>query len=410
MTKLIERLQHQPLIEALKTRRVVLLTGARQCGKTTLSKELKILSSTYRTLDEETFRKSALYDPEGFVVSDYQTMIIDEIQRAPSLLIAIKKVVDEKNTYGQFLITGSANLSAMPSVHESLAGRIQKIRLRTLTQTEIASEKSDFLKMAFAQNFKAPVICENKAAILEYCFRGGYPEVLTMTQRNRRSWHNDYMDALLSRDLQDIAKIHKFQAMGDLVKILCAWTGKLLDMSALGSNLAISRMTLEAYFNALEILFVVERVSPWIKVDYQRVGRQPKLFLTDSGLICSLLRWQYDQVLLDSDRAGKIFETFIFNELAALVDASLGEFALYHYRDREGREVDFIIEKDDGSVLGIEVKAGSSVGQGDFKHLLWLQKTIKHPFVGIVLYSGSHVLPFGKNLWAVPMASIWRST
>ena len=218
------------------------------------------------------------------------------------------------------------------------------------------------------------------------------------------------MEALLSRDLQDIAKIHKFQAMGDLVKILCDWTGKLLDISALGSNLAISRMTLEAYFNALEILFVVERVSPWIKVDYQRVGRQPKLFLTDSGLICSLLRWQYDQVLLDSDRAGKIFETFIFNELAALVDASLGEFALYHYRDREGREVDFIIERDDGSVLGIEVKAGSSVGQGDFKHLLWLQKTIKHPFVGIVLYSGSHVLPFGKNLWAVPMASIWRST
>lgn len=410
MNNFIERFQNRTLHEALTTRRVVLLAGARQCGKTTMAKQLKLSDATYRTLDDQSHRKSAEHDTLGFVTSAYKTMIIDEIQRVPTLLTAIKQVVDENTRYGQFLLTGSANLNALPSVQESLAGRVKKVRLRTLTQAEINGVQPNFLKTAFSQNFYDLKISQTKAEILEYCFRGGYPEVLSMSARNRRSWHEDYIKALLEHDLKDVAKIHQHKAMDDLVKILCAWTGKFLDMSAIGSHLAISRVTLDAYFNALETLFVIDRVNPWIKVDYQRLGRQSKLFITDTGLVCSLLRWQYDQVLLDSDRSGKIIETFVFNELSTFVDVSDGEFSMTHYRDRAGREVDFIIERDDGAVLGIEVKAGSNVGAGDFKHLLWLQKNLnsEYPFIGVVLYTGSHVLPFGKNLWAVPMGNLWQ--
>jgi predicted AAA+ superfamily ATPase len=163
------------------------------------------------------------------------------------------------------------------------------------------------------------------------------------------------------------------------------------------------------YINALEALFIVERVEPWTKVDYQRVGRQDKLFICDSGLVCSLLRWGMDQVLLDSDRIGKIFENFIFNELMTHINASNGEYSLYHYRDREQREVDFIIERDDGAVLGIEVKAGATVGRADFKHLAWLQnKVAERSFIGIVLYTGTEILPFGDKLWAVPISCLWQ--
>lgn len=410
--QLIRRIQEQSLYTALEQRRVVLLTGPRQCGKTTLSKHLKLENSAYFSLDDATFLQAAIQDPQGFVISHRRTTIIDEIQRAPTLLTAIKMIVDNNTEYGQFLLTGSANLNALPSVQESLAGRVKKIRLRTLTQTEIEGNQGDFLKNAFEQTFATPAIAKSKADILKYCFRGGYPEVLNLSQRQRQSWHEDYVQALLERDLRDVAKIRNVGAMYELVKVLCSWTGKFINMNELASHLSINYLSLDTYIRALEALFIVERLEPWMKIDYQRIGRRPKFFINDTGLVCSLLRWQQDQILFDSDRSGKIVETFVFNELATLIDRSNGEYGLYHYRDREGREIDFLIERDDGAMLGIEVKAGSSVGMGDFKHLVWMQKLLhnQRPFIGIILYTGQYVLPFGKNFWAVPMASIWHVT
>jgi uncharacterized protein len=405
----LKRYAEPSIHEALQYRRVVLLAGPRQCGKTTLAKQLQIANSHYTTLDDQSTYQSASFDPQGFVQSSYQTMIIDEVQRVPELVIAIKKVVDENTKPGQFLLTGSANISYLPSVKESLAGRITKIKLRTLSQAEILGVEPTFLTKAFNQEFSRPVVFENKSMILEYCFRGGYPEVLKFSQRSRRSWHEDYIAALLERDLKDIAKIERHRAMQELIKILCAWTGKYIDISSIGSHLSLSRNTLNSYINALEALFIVERVEPWTKVDYQRVGRQDKLFICDSGLACSLLRWRIDQVHMDSDRIGKIFENFIFNELMTQINASDGEYYLYHYRDRDHREIDFIVERADGAVLGIEIKAGSSVGKGDFKHLMWLQRKVaERDFMGIVLYTGTEILPFGNKLWAIPISCLWH--
>ena len=411
MTNLYVRWQKKSIDDAMKTRRVLLLSGARQCGKTTLAKQLATRNTDYRTLDDVALRQLAESDPHGFVRHTGRTLIIDEVQRAPALLSAIKMVVDEDTRPGQYLLTGSANIQAIPGAQESLAGRISKVRLRPLSQGELLGAKPNFLSHAFKQSFSKQrgEKAYDRNAILDMAFRGGFPEVIKLKPNERRNWHRDYIEALLDRDLKDIAKITRQSAMRELVGILAAWSGKFMDISAIGAGLSIQRPTVESYINALEALFIVERVQPWTNTDYGRVGKQAKLFMTDCGLMASILRWNREQVELDADRSGKLIETFVFNELAAQIDASGGEYELSHYRDREQREIDFLIQRDDQSLLGIEVKAGSAIGDGDFKHLKWFQENIAkdRPFVGIVLYSGELAGSMGRNLWAVPFSALW---
>lgn len=403
--------RHQkPLVEkALQVRRVVLLTGARQCGKTTLAKQLVHERQNYRTLDDETLQRSAEGDPKGFVKNETGTLIIDEVQRVPSLIQAIKQAVDDDDRPGQYLLTGSANLQSLPGVTESLAGRIHKIRLRPLTQGEILGKQPQFLARAFDQNFNQSTDTFDRDNILAFSLRGGFPEAIRLETADRSVWHKDYINALMERDLKDITRIQRRSAMNKLIKVMAAWSSKFMDVSSIGTGLSITRPTLEAYLNALEALYIIETVEPWSNTDYDRVGKQSKAFLTDSGLMSSLLNWRFDQVRLDPDRSGKAIETFVFNEIAAQVDCSGGHYELFHYRDRDQREIDFIIERDDGALLGIEVKAGSSLGKNDFKHLKWFKDHITgtRPFVGIVLYTGEHAVPFGENLWAVPMGKLW---
>ncbi len=403
------RWQSQTIETAMKERRVLLLTGPRQCGKTTLVRRLTSKDTEYRTLDDGTLKETAEADPQGFVEHDAGMLIIDEVQRAPDLLPAIKKVVDEDTRPGQFLLTGSANIQTLPNVQESLAGRVAKIRLRTLSEGEIQGTQPRFLQRAFDQSFKHGWRVYDRDDVLETAFRGGFPEAIALEGRARRRWHRDYIEALLERDLKDMARIHRHDAMGELVKIMAAWSAKFMDISAIGAGLSIRRPTLESYINALESLYLVERVHPWTKTDYGRVGKQKKLFMTDGGLMASILGWRLDQVRLDADRAGKLVESFAFNELAALVDMSDGEYELYHYRDREQREIDFLIERDDGALLGIEIKAAASTRKDDFKHLSWFRDNLAgdRPFIGIVLYSGTFSGSFGDGLWAVPFGAMW---
>jgi uncharacterized protein len=406
------RWQRHTLEQAMAKRRVVLLVGARQCGKTTLSKQLISEDTTYLTLDDVTLREAAENDPQNFVEHTSKTLIIDEIQRVPSLLPAIKKVVDEDTHPGQYLLTGSANIQALPSTQESLAGRISKIRLRPLSQGEIQGSAPNFLTYAFNQSFNFKWDFFEKDTLIEMAFRGGFPEALTLEGRDRKKWHRDYIEALLERDLKDIAKIHRYDAMQELIKVLAAWSSKFMDVSSISAGLSVHRPTVATYINALEALYIVERVLPWTNTDYDRVGKLSKLFMSDSGLMSSILSWNMDQVRFDSDRLGKLMETFIFSELASQIDASEGEYELYHYRDREQREIDFLIEREDHAILGIEVKSSTSIQKKDFKHLQWFHENLskERPFIGIVLYSGKLPLSFGQNLWAIPMSMLWPSS
>ncbi len=388
---------------------MLLLAGPRQCGKTTLVRQFESRNIEYRTLDDATLRELAESDPEGFVQHDRETLIIDEVQRVPSLLPAIKKVVDQNNRPGQFLLTGSANIQTMPDVQESLAGRIAKIRLRPFSQGEIGGAEPDFLSRCFNQDFTDKGRHYNRDELIETALCGGFPEAIRLEGRARVRWHRDYISALLERDLRDISRIRRHQAMQELVKALAAWSAKFMDVSSICTKLSLPRPTLESYINMLEALFIIERVQPWTKTDYGRVGKQKKLFMADSGLMSSILGLQAQQVRLNSDHAGKLIETFVCNELAAQVDTGDGEYALYHYRDREQREIDFIIERDDGAILGIEVKAAISASKKDFRHLAWFRDSIAkgRPFVGVLLYAGEHTGQFGDGLWAVPIGGLW---
>jgi hypothetical protein len=420
----VKRWQMLGVLEALTTRRVVILEGARQCGKTTLAKSLQTApGAIYRTLDDVALQAAARADPHGFVAHGAGLMVIDEIQRAPELLQAIKKEVDDNPVPGRFLLTGSAHIQASPGVTESLAGRVAHQRLRPFAAGEVARVPPTFLARALREdwagltgNYTAtPGVApaeplSGKDAVLLQAMRGGYPEAQALSDKAVRRWHQGYLAALMARDLQDVAHIRRKDSMQKLLEVLAAWSGKLMDVSAIGGQLALSRPTLETYINALQTLFLIERVRPWAKTDYDRVSKQDKLFMTDTGLVASLLRWQFDKVRLDADLGGKLVESFVFTQLAAQLGAHEEPCSLTHYRDREQREIDFLIETPDGVTVGVEVKAGSAVGLDSFKHLVWFRERMLQnntPFLGLVLYTGEQVLRFGEQLWAIPMHALW---
>ena len=410
MSRSYVRWQLDTIEKALGIRRVLLLCGARQCGKTTLARELVSPDVIYRTLDDTSARQIAEIDPQGFVSHSGKTLIIDEVQHVPELLSAIKIRVDENTRMGQYLLTGSADIQSFPGVRESLAGRIRKIRLRPLAHGEILSAAPDFLDRAFGRNFGPPENTYGRDRILDIAFAGGFPEAILLDGAQRKLWHRDYVDALVDRDLRDLRHIRRRDAIWELVRILAAWSGRLIDISAIAAGLSVTRPTVETYINALEALYLVERLRPWKRTDYARVGLQPRLFMTDSGLMASILGWDREQVGMDADRSGKLIETFMFNEIAAQIDAHPGQYELFFYRDREKREIDFLVERDDGALLGIEIKAGSAIGRNDFKNLRWFRENIarKRPFTGIVLYSGEITGSMGDGLWAVPFGTVWN--
>lgn len=406
---MFKRWQETNIKSALNTRRVVILSGARQCGKTTTSKTMVNNQSIYRTLDESTLLQAAKNDPQGFIKISKGTMIIDEVQRVPELITAIKKTVDENTRYGQYLLTGSVNIQTLPTVNESLAGRVKKIRLRPLAQGEILRNKPEFLSRLEKQEF----ISNNgydKEKISEIIFKGGFPEPLSYKdQAERTSWYKDYINTIIEYDLRDIANIKRQDSLKDLAAIIASYSSKFIDKSKITSAMGIANQTLDSYLGVLENTYLVDRLYPWLKSDYERVNKQSKFFITDTGLMTSLLNWKMEDLLLDADKSGKIFETFVYNQLIAQVDLQNNQYELYHYRDREKREIDFIIQDTNNNIYGIEVKSGSSVTKDQFKHLNWFRENLAKGknFTGIVLYTGEYVVPFGKNMLAIPMNNLW---
>lgn len=406
---MLQRWQEKGIKEALNSRRVVILSGARQCGKTTTSKTIVDRDCIFRTLDDTTLLLAAQSDPKNFIKHSKKIMVIDEVQRVPELITAIKKVVDEDTRYGQYLLTGSVNLQTLPTVKESLAGRVKKIRLRPLTQGEIVKNKPNFLNRLshreFVDNYDY-----DKESLLELMFKGGYPEPLFMESlKERTSWYKDYLDTIIEYDLKDIANIKRQDSLKDLMAIIASFSSKFIDKSKITSSMGVANQTLDSYLGVLENTYLVDKLAPYLKTDYERVNKQAKYFVSDTGLMCSVLNWKIDDLILDADRTGKLFETYIYNQLIAQVDLENLDYSLYHYRDREKREIDFIIQ-DSNNIYGIEVKSGTLISRDHFKHLKWFKNNLvkdKH-FVGIVLYSGENVVPFGEDMYAIPINNLWE--
>jgi predicted AAA+ superfamily ATPase len=415
MAKEYKRWQVESVKETLKLRRVVAISGARQAGKTTLSQQVigeDAKTGDYRSLDDTDMLEFALLDPKGFILNktnDSGTMIIDEIQKAPKLIPEIKLTVDKNKRPGQYLLTGSTNILTLPTISDSLAGRVKYMRLRPLTVGEILGKNPTFLKRAINRDFPDKIKGYDKADIIDLAFRGGYPEAVALDNiSHRKEWHSDYLQAIIKRDLKDIADIRKQDVLQSLFDILASWSAKFMEVSQISAALSINKITLDSYIDTLVSMFMFEKVSPWLKTDYERIGKRSKFYATDTGIMTSVLGWNPKDVFMNEDRSGKLIETFVFQELAAQIEME-NNYNLFQYRDRTDREIDFLVESTD-ALLGIEVKAGHNVSISDFKHQKWFIENIlknKKPYTGVVLYSGDRTIRFEENMLAVPTAALW---
>jgi hypothetical protein len=400
----------QPSIEAaLADTPAVLVVGARQTGKTTLVQALaaRRSGSTYATLDDLTALEAATADPGGFVAGLRGMAIIDEIQKAPALLPAIKASIDRDRRPGRFLLTGSANVLTLPKVAESLAGRMEVATLWPLSQGELAGHRETFVDKALSGEL--PARRASKDNLFTRLLRGGYPEATSRPRADRRrAFFEAYVTTILTRDVRDIATIEDPGALRRLLRLSAVRSSSLLNHSELSRTLALPVSTLKRYLALLKTLFLVHEVPAWASNRGKRLARAPKLHVSDTGLLASLAG--LDEVALRSDRAlvGPILESFVAAELTKALGWSTARPSLHHFRTHGGQEVDLVLEDPRGRVVGIEVKAGATVTSSDLTGLRTLAEAAGKAFVqGIVLYLGPTLVPFGPGLTVCPVDMLW---
>lgn len=399
---------------ALQDSPVVLLIGARQVGKSTLVQSLAGEGSSaaqYLTLDDPTVLAAARGNPSGFVDGLPAPVIIDEIQRVPELLVPIKLAVDRRRAPGSFILTGSANVLTLPTVSESLAGRMEVLTLRPLSQGEISGQQETFIKRLFAGEFKLPKKPppEERAALFARMMTGGYPEVVArQTQARRQAWFKSYITTILQRDIRDLANIEGLVDLPRLLSLLAARAGGLLNFAEVSRSIGFAQTTLKRYFALLEMTFLIETLPAWSGSRTKQLVKAPKLFLSDTGLLSYLQGLTWERLQLDPTLAGALAENFVVSELRKQATWSETRVELFHFRTNTDQEVDILVENEAGEIVGVEVKASASVGAHDFKGLHALKQTVGKKFRrGVILYTGNESVPFGDELYAMPIQAIW---
>lgn len=396
------------IAEALLDTPVVLLVGPRQSGKTTLVRQIALQNFRYLTLDDELTLLSAREDPVGLIRSlDYA--VIDEIQRAPQLLLAIKKSVDEDRRPGRFLLTGSANLMTLPTVADSLAGRMETLSLLPLSQTEIEARTSNWIDSAFAGQILHPDSPTFGDELVERVLRGGYPEAISRSSTKRRmTWFRQYMDSLIQRDVQDIAGLKKLEQLPRFLRALAQTSGQMCNYSKLGGQVNLDGKTATRYIALFEQMYLLKRIDVWSHNRLNRVVKSPKLQFIDSGLLSTLLDLSLEEIRQDRTRFGNVLESFVFGELLKHTTTAEGDYRLMYYRDADKIEVDIVIENAIGHIIAVEVKAAATVKNSDLRGLKKLANISGHQFkMGVLLYDGTEIVPLGNSLYAVPLSSLW---
>jgi predicted AAA+ superfamily ATPase len=410
--KLYTRRLRPAIEEALADTPVVLLNGPRQAGKTTLVQQLADAKRRYLTLDDAATLLSAREDPAG-LVRGLDRAVIDEVQRAPGLLVALKQAVDQDRRPGRFLLTGSANVMTLPGVADSLAGRMETLALLPLAGCEIHGSAGRWLDAAFAG--APPRVAQaagRKAtgeALVDKVLCGGYPEaVLRDSPRRRAAWARQYVDALIQRDVREIAAVEKLDHLPRLLRALAQMAGQLCNYTQLAGQVGLDAKTAGRYLAVFEQMFLLRRVEPWSVNRLARIVKTPKLHFIDSGLLCSLTGLSGTTVREERDRFGHALESYVFGELLKQASWSDERYELFTYRDKDQVEVDFVIEDPGGHAVGVEVKAAATVGRDDLAGLRKLAALSGDAFrAGVVLYDGIETLPLGPALWAVPLSTLW---
>lgn len=386
---------------------VVVIEGARQVGKSTLAGLLSQVDATSVTMDDEVVRLAAQDDPVGFLRSagDRQ-MVIDEIQRCPELILPLKAEIDRDRRPGRFVLTGSVNLLRIPGAEDSLAGRAMTIRLQPFSQGELARRHDDWVAALLSGSVGTSAAID-RSQVVERVVTGGYPSVQNLGSRVRVAWLTDYAARLLDRDSADVAVAQR-PLLRQLFSLIAAAPGQELVVDRLAETLSVAAKTVTRHLEILESLFLVQLLPSWSRSLTNRQVRRPKCYVTDSGLAAAWSGLVADRLLTlaGANHFGPLLENFVVNELTKQRGWSEQRFQLWHFRDRNGAEVDLIIETPQG-VIAVEVKAAVSPTRAHFKHLIGMRERLGAEFLaGVVLHLGE-ARPAGDRLWALPVSSLW---
>lgn len=409
--ELYPRLVRARLREALADSPIVLLHGPRQCGKTTLARSLgEDDDRQYLTLDDAPTFAAVQADPSGFVLDLEGPVTVDEVQRVPELFLAIKQAVDRDRRPGRFLLTGSANALFVPRVADSLAGRMEIVRLHPLSEVEIGRHQPRFLERIFAGEFKIAQSERLGPELADLIVRGGFPEVVRRdTERGRRAWVRDYLDAIIQRDVRDLSRIHRLDILPRLLELAAGQTARLVNVSGIAGPFGVSRTTVGDYLTLLRHVFLVEELPAWHANRLKRLVKTPKLHLTDTGLACALLGVEAAGLRDDRTLLGQLLETFVVQELRRQASGWEHHVRFSHYRDKDQQEVDLVLERGPNRIVGIEVKASATLRDSDRRGLERLRDAVGVGFrCGALLYDGETLVPLGDRIYAIPLRMIWN--
>jgi len=404
------RFLKEKILKALDVSPIVLLTGGRQTGKTTLMRELaKEKGYDFISLDNLRYLSAAREDPIGMLEQFTAPIIIDEVQRAPELALPMKMKVDEERKPAMYLLTGSSNPLVAPKLNDSLAGRMFIFHLWPLSQAELRQSKPDVLEMLFAKDWcPQKYIRWEHAEMIETLLKGGYPTVQNLAYDMREEWFSQHLRTLLERDIQDLTHIRKLLELPNLLRLLADRTSALMNVSELARTLQIPVSTVTVYLSLLEALFLVVRQPAWHKNMTKKMAKAPKMYLVDTAMIAYLVGADARRLSHDLHLLGRMFETFIVLEILKLMSWCSIRLQSYHFRTASGIEVDMVLENRSGEIVGIEIKMSETVRGEDFKGLRTLQQEVGSNFVrGVVLYPGSDVVAFGENLYALPVMALF---
>jgi predicted AAA+ superfamily ATPase len=418
--KRIPRHIKKRLLEALKVSPIVFLNGARQTGKSTLVNDIAVeigrkgKTASYVTFDRPTTMAAATSAPEAFLEGYPKPLIIDEVQMVPELFRALKVLVDEdrltnkKILYGNYLLTGSANILSLPKLSDPLVGRMNILTLYPFTTAEASQGLGNGLARLMQLDFTG--MTNRGIKLLEAIQLASFPEIFRKEESIRAYWMDGYLTTMLQRDVKQIAELEKISVLPQLLRILATRAGGLLNDSDLAREIGLTSVTTKTYRHILKMMFLTVDINPWHRNIGKRLVKAPKGYLIDTPLLCHMLDLNLTDIAINKPALfGHILENYVATEIIKQLNNGAIKAELYHFRTSDGKEVDFILEKPDGSVFAIEVKKSESVSTTDFKGIQVFAELTGNDFKGgVVLYAGKEVVPFGKNLWAVPFYALWQ--
>jgi predicted AAA+ superfamily ATPase len=401
------------LLDCVNSSPVVLITGARQTGKTTLVREIGEQEQfSYVTFDDLFSQGAADADPVGFVKSAEKPVIFDEVQCAPKIFLPIKKDVDETQQSGRYILTGSANPLVIPNLGDSLAGRMQLIHLWPLSQGELLGIRESFIDRIFSKEppiFKSSKI--DKEALIHLALTGGYPALQKAdSERARYNWCNSYLTALIQKDITDLAKIENLRSIPNILQTLAYRVGALLNERDVGRAVGIPLTTLHRYLRLLEHLYITFLLPGWYKNLGKRVVKAPKIYFVDTAINIHLLGFNEERLRENPNMLGHIIENYVILEIIKQLGWNETIATPYHYRTHDGSdEVDLVLESTSGKIVGIEIKTSETISADDFRGLKRLRDESGQNFhQGFVLYTGNKQNSFDHNLFAVPISALWN--